>query len=346
MILNSYAVLDFFTCLLRFAFGLMILSLGTTAWCKCRPGLTPEGRKALEDRCYLLFLAALVLLGLNLASWPLLYLLLQSYVPEWPGVMCIYGVTQIGAGSIGVSRFLPGLLGILQASKPALVVASGAWFAIYLINRRTRTAPLLRRLLGVLLAVGLLASADAALEAAYLIIPKKEEFLSAGCCTEVFDRAGAAPTLLEMFGGDAVRLPLFVAYYGVNLGMLLTLGAYTRRGGEAWTTPSLVPLLLGAGLVFLVNSVFLIEVASPEVLHLPYHHCPYDLVPKAPEMVVGVALYAWGSFSVGWAFVLSWLANCEESRPFLWEAVRKVLIMSLLCYAGSLGMFSTELALA
>src|SRR5258707_1155521 len=121
MILNSYAVLDFFTCLLRLSFGLAILGLGTAAWRKCGPALAPEGRKALEDRCYLLFLLALVLLGLNLASWPLLYLLLQSYVPEWPGVMCIYGVTQIGTGSIGASRFLPGLIEVLQVSKPALV---------------------------------------------------------------------------------------------------------------------------------------------------------------------------------------------------------------------------------
>ena len=56
--------------------------------------------------------------GLGLASWPLLYLLLQSYVPEWPDVMCIYGVTRVGAGSVGASRFLPGLVTALQVLKP------------------------------------------------------------------------------------------------------------------------------------------------------------------------------------------------------------------------------------
>jgi hypothetical protein len=39
-----------------------------------------------------------------------------------------------------------------------------------------------------------------------------------------------------------------------------------------------------------VNGVFLVEVAAPRLLHLPYHHCPYDLVPGAPESLVGVAL--------------------------------------------------------
>jgi hypothetical protein len=145
------------------------------------------------------------LLGLNVVSWPILYLLLQSYVAEWPDVMCIYGVTRIGAGSIGVSRFLPPLVDAPQATKPALVFLSGAWFVLYLLNRRARTVPLTGRVLLVLLAAGLLAAADAAAEVAYLTIPKKEEFLSAGCCTEVFDGPSRASRFLPgiLVGGDA-----------------------------------------------------------------------------------------------------------------------------------------------
>src|SRR5262249_16054841 len=139
------------------------------------------------SRGALLFLLAFLLLGLNLAAWPLLYLLLQSYVPEWPGVMCIYGVTQVGTGSLGASRFLPELLKTLQVTKPALVFGGGARFVLYGVNRRTVAAPVLGRVLLALTFLGLFAELDATAELAYLAIPKKEEFLSAGCCSVGFD---------------------------------------------------------------------------------------------------------------------------------------------------------------
>src|SRR5258708_14307692 len=157
MILNSYAILDAFVSLLRGFAGLILVVLGLIAWWKGRGLVTPESRKALEDRGTLLFLLAFLLVGLNLISWPLLYLLLQSYVPEWPGVMCIYGVTRIGTGSLGLSRFLPTLVTTLQFVKPALLFLSGAWFVLHLLNRRTRTAPLTGRALSLLLLVGFLA---------------------------------------------------------------------------------------------------------------------------------------------------------------------------------------------
>src|SRR5689334_1488425 len=111
MILNANAVLDAFVGLLRLGLGLLVLALGIAAWRTWRGRAdVPEERKALEDRCYLLFLMGGFLLCLNVAAWPIFYLLLQSYVPEWPGVMCIYGVTRIGSGSLGASRFLPPLV--------------------------------------------------------------------------------------------------------------------------------------------------------------------------------------------------------------------------------------------
>src|SRR5437016_3685004 len=103
MILNSYAVVDAFLSLLRLALALWVIGLGGFAWWASRRPVNPEQRKGLEDRTYLVCMLGLLLLALNLASWPVLYLLLQSYVPQWPGVMCIYGVTRIGEGSIGPS---------------------------------------------------------------------------------------------------------------------------------------------------------------------------------------------------------------------------------------------------
>ena len=347
MIVNAYAVLDAFLSLLRGGLGLLVVPLALFSWRAWRHATLGEERKAVEDRGYLLFLLAGLLLTLNVLSWPTFYLLLQSYVPQWPGVMCIYGVTRIGEGSLGISRFLPSLVTTVEALKPALVFASGAWFVLYLVNRRSRTAPLTGRALGVLTVVGLLAVADAAAELAYLVIPKKEEFASAGCCTGVFDAESHSARFLPQALVGANALPwLYAAYFTLNVGMALALHFASRPGRtrplRGWL---LAPLLLGAGLCLMVNAVFLVEVVAPHVLHLPYHHCPYDLVPGAPESLLAVALFIGGTFAVGWACVAAWLGQHPETRPLLPTLVTPLLRLALLGYLGAVVMTSVELAL-
>jgi hypothetical protein len=348
MVLNSYAVLDGFVSLLRLGLGLLVLGLGVRAWRAWgRREEGPEGRQDLEDRCYLLYLLAGLLLWLNIASWPLFYLLLQSYVPQWPGVMCIYGVTRIGAGSLGPSRFLPPLVSTLEGTKPALVFLSGAWFVLYLINRRTRTAPLTGRVLLVLLAAGVLAVGDAAAEVAYLAIPKKERFLSAGCCTGMVEETSRAgrflPTALL---GEGEAPALSVAYYAVNVGMVVALWLCVRLGRQGLAPGWLAPLLLGAVTSLAVNAAFLIDVAAPRLLYQPEHHCPYDLVPKAPQSLVAVGLFVVGCFAVGWACVAGWLGRHPQTRASLSATVVGLLHLGLLGYLWSLIVASAELSLS
>jgi len=261
--------------------------------------------------------------------------------------MCIYGVTKIGTDSVGPSRFLPPLLSALQAMKPALIFLSGAWFVLYLINRGTRTAPLTGRVLFVLLAAGVLAAADATAEIAYLAIPKKEDPASGGCCTEAFDAASGAsgflPPALE--GVDAGRW-LYGAYYTVNCSMILALACAGRWARKHPPGLWLAALLLGAGLSMAVNALFLVDAAAPRLLHLPYHHCPYDLVPRAPESSIAVALFLGGSFCVGWACTAGLLGDDPESRPLLPTMVSRLLYLGFLAYLGSMVMTSVELALA
>ena len=114
MIVNAYAVLTAFVSLLQLVIGLLVIVSS-----RGRRSVRPIGD--VENRPYLLLMLGCLLLGVNLASWPLLYALMQSYVPSWPGVMCIYGVTRIGAGSVGSAGFLPWLLATAQCTKPLLV---------------------------------------------------------------------------------------------------------------------------------------------------------------------------------------------------------------------------------
>jgi hypothetical protein len=259
--------------------------------------------------------------------------------------MCIYGVTQVGKDSLGPSRFLPTLLRLLQLTKPALVFASGAWFVLYLLNRRTRTTPLLNRLFVVLLPLGALAAAEAATELAYVAIPKKEVFPSGGCCLvdlEVDSARFVPPILL----GEAGRPWLSAAYYGGNLGLILALFASTRRPDSSPGSLRLALFLLGDVVVLATSGLFLVEVAAPVLLHLPYHHCAYDLIPQVPEALVAVTLFLAGCFFLGWACVARWFGRCRETEPFLAKMVRGLLRLSLGGYLMSLTMLSLELALA
>lgn len=339
MLLNAYAVLAVFFGALRLLVGLLLVVVSASAWWRFAPRLTEARRLALENRQHLILSAGLVLLALNLASWPLLYLLLQSYVPEWPGVMCIYGVTQVGAGSTGPGRFLPGLISFVQVMKPTLVFAGGAWLVLYQLNHRTKTAPLLGRVLFVSVGLGLLAGVDASAELAYLFIPKKEEAVAAGCCTAALDRT-AGPWLPEFLTLEEARPWISASYYAVNVGLILILARSLWRGSNV-----LAPLL-GAVVAAPVSAVFLVEVAAPAVLHLPYHHCPYDLIPAAPDVLAGVAFFLGGLFAVGWASSAAWIGDCAETRPLLPQAVYRLLHTALSCYLGSLLLMSVELALA
>jgi hypothetical protein len=345
MILNTFAVLTAFVGLLRLLLGVLVIGMGVAAWPARNACETPEGRTRWEDRCYLVFLLAVLMVGLNLVSWPLLYLLLQSYVQEWPGVMCIYGVTQVGEGTLESSRFLPGLLRLLQLTKPALVFAGGAWFVLYLLNRRTRTAPLLHRLFVALLPLGGLAVVDSAAELAYVVIPKKEVFPDGGCCL-----ASAAEYDADRFQptsriGTAGRPWLSATCIGLNLGLILSL-IVLSRGGSA-PGPLRLMLLLLAGLLCLATSaLFLVEIASPTLLQLPYHHCAYDLVAEVPEAVVAIVLYLAGALFLGWACVARWFGDCPETAPFLAGTVRQLLRLSLGGFLASTSMLALELALA
>lgn len=345
MILNSYAALDALVSLLRLGLGLLVLGLALSSWRRWRHG--GEARRAAEERGDLLALLAGLLLVLNGVSWPLLYLLLQSYVTEWPGVMCVYGVTRIGAGSLGPARFLPLLLGVLQALAPALVFLGGAWWVLHMLNRRTRTAPLTGRCLAALALLGLCAAIGAAAELSYLAIPKTEEVLIGGCCAEAFDSAGGAARFVpKAMLTDEGRPWLCAAYTTANILLVVVMITAGRRYPRSANARWLVLAAAGAVLVAAINLAFLVEVAAPRLLGLPYHHCPYDLIPAVPESLVALALFVAGAFCAGWAAVAGVLGRHGEAAALAPPLAGNLLRGGALLCLLSLVMMSLELVLA
>jgi hypothetical protein len=348
MILNAFAILLGFLSLIRLGLGLLILVLCARVlkeWTGAAK--VEEGRTGLENRTYFLFQIAVLLLWLNIVSWPLMYMLLQSYVPEWPGVMCIYGVTQIGKGSVGVSRHLPDLLEVLQFAKPMLVFLSGAWFVLYLLNRQTRSAPITGRVLVLLMLTGLIAGCDAIAEISYVAIPKKEEVITSGCCTEVFDDASHTERFLpKVLVEDRDSVWLYCGYFGVNIGMIGALGICQRPNRRRNVVNWLPLLCLGGVLSAAVNAVFLVEAAAPRLLHLPFHHCPYDLIPQVPESMLAVGLFVAGFFFVEWAAVAAWLGRHAQTKLLLADLVQSLIRWAFLGYLCSFAMMTLMLVLA
>lgn len=346
MILNAYAILSGFVVLLSGITALLLTGLAAhLLWVQRRDEQSPNLRTRSEDRFYLLSLLATWLLGLNLASWPLLYLLLQSYVPQWPGVMCIYGVTQIGAGSLGVSRFLPGLIAATQWLKPSVVFLSGVWLVLYRIHRGVQTGTLLRRVLLADLALGTVVLADAVIEGAYLVIPKREEFLFTGCCTSGNPTRTSMGGTIAAFGeSDLTWLP--TVFYVVHACLVAGLWLFRARCRRHESATGIGLVLLGAIVAVPITAAYFVEVAAPTVLRLPFHHCLYDLIPRAPDMVVALVLYLGGCACVGWASVVRRLANAPETKRVALPVLDGLLTASLSCYGGALVMTFLDVHLA
>ncbi len=347
MFLNGYAVLGGFLCALRLLLAVAVVVIGVAAWRLSRRVAGTDQATVPENRFTLLFLSGTVLIGLNVASWPVLYLYLQSSVREWPGVMCIYGVTQIGAGTLRASRFLPTLAAGLQWLKPLVVFSSGAGYVLYLINRRTATAPLFGRVVVAFALTGGLSLADSVVEAAYFVIPRTEVRPASGCCTTGAESVRQAERFTPRIRVSADQRHYLVAtFYTVNLALVAGLLAYAVMPVSPPPVYRRWPLDAGGLLSIPIGLLFLIEVAAPAILGLPFHHCPYDLVSAAPESVAAAPLYLLGCFSVGWSCIAHRFGRCDQTRSFLPAFVARLSFVAAFGYAAALLLISMELLLA
>jgi hypothetical protein len=351
MIVNGYSVLLAFVALVETALGVAVAGAGIAAIRRRRrEGVGAEA--ATESRFALLFLVAAVLLGVSVASWPLLYLVLDSYVAQWPGVMCVRGVSRIGTGSLGAAGWLPALVRVLELAKPALLFASGAWLVLHLANRRTKTAPLTNRVLGTLAVVGVLAAVDGAAQLAYLGIPKEESFLAAGCCTtppaELADRGGRGLSALSAAAPDRARPVLLAAFFGLALAMSLGTGAWARRPASRFATSTwgVATLAVGAGLAVPLGVATLHDVLSPAFLGVPDHHCVYCVLSGSAVGVVGIALWLLGAFATGWACVARRLAAGPETGPFLDAQVARLASAALFGWLAAAALAASQWAVS
>ena len=169
----------------------------------------PEEKTSLEDRSYLVLLIMVIVLLVRLINWPLFYITLQSFISDIEGAMCIFGVTQVKKG---LTRFLEFL-------KPINFFLIGGWLILHILDRATKTSPLMRRKLFLLSVISLLVLIDS-LGDIFLILGIAPESL-VSCCTTITDILNRPTrTTPEAFFGPEYARPLQGLFFITHLALI------------------------------------------------------------------------------------------------------------------------------
>jgi hypothetical protein len=286
-----------------------------------------DSRELAGERAHLLVLLVAVLALVRALAWPHFYLLLESCVaPLAPyGVMCTYGVTRVQ----------PGLVLALQWLKPAVLFLLVAWWIVARVDARTEGAPFERARALVLVPLALLALAECALEAIYLFSDKLGHPVT--CCTQPADLAGrqlpTARSPLALAGFDSPAGTL--AVYAGATAAVVALALLQARAAVPARSPMARLALVALALANLaVTQWAWLDAVAPRVLGLPYHHCVYELLTRAPAMGVAALLTIAGNLAAAGAPLLAALRR--RAAAAVDPAVRRLLRVAALALASAL----------
>jgi hypothetical protein len=336
MILNALSITMIFLGVLSV---LLAIWGGTYSLILCRKWKRPsrpEEKTSLEDRSYLVLLIMVIVLLVRLINWPLFYITLQSFISDIEGAMCIFGVTQVK----------PGLTRFLEFLKPITFFLIGGWFILHILDRATKTSPLMRRKLFLLSIISLLVLIDS-LGDIFLILGIAPESL-VSCCTTITDILNRPTrTTPESIFGPEYAHPLQVLFFITHLALIGIIGITLKSKTLEITFLRRRPIL---GLLFLfaiLNAfIFLlsqIEVFAPRMMHLPFHHCLYCLWQYVPDSIAMYLFFILGTFSVGWGFTTELFGRHGETADLLPIFLRKIYSFAFFFLSASLIMLVIHL---
>lgn len=330
MIINLFTIISLFIAAVSLILGVFQTGVSIYLYKNWKTVKTGEQKTKLEDFAYLVLLIASVVLMVRLFSWPLFYATLNSYVPEIQGAMCVAGVAQIQAG----------MARVIQTVKPLVFFVIGGWLLLNMLDRSTKTGPLMEKKFLLLSLVSLFVIGDSLGEIAYLF--KVKATSSVACCTTIFDVPSRSSALMprsilgEGYGGMMVPL-----YYGSNLVVIAGIGLLIFLGSTSL-------IALAAAFLLALLNVFLtgicgIEKIAPVLMELPFHHCLYCFPRNVPDGAIIMALFVIGTFSSGWALTLKVLGSSPETEENLKKYIKNLLWLALVGLMSSLAMVSVHL---
>ena len=340
MIVNIYTLIMLFVAIFSLSLGGFLFLLTIRTLLSFKTTVPLEDKSKFERKGYLVFLLACVTLSLRMIVWPWFYFMLQSFVSEIPGAMCMFGVTQI----------LPSTVTFLQIIKPISFFIMGGWLLCYYVDKSTPTAPLARKNLFFLLIVCGVLLADGIADIYYVI--RMKPLMSVSCCATFFDVPLRPSAMIPqaIFGRNFQKF-LFFVYYLTNIILIaLLFTSMSKQWQSLGSTPRKL-ILYSQGVLGVINIPIVIysviENIAPKLMQLPYHHCIYcfmgnGLVPDAPIML---GLFVIGTFAIGWMGILRLLCKDTETKSVTEKLIIKVNNLSAFCLLASVIMVTIHLIL-
>lgn len=342
MIVNHYSVLMLFMSGLGLAMAGVLE--GTALWAAWRIHGSQDQQQssAAERSIHLATLVAVVCLAISMLGWPLLYAMLDSFVPEIPGAMCIYGVTKV----------MPATATLIQAAKPAVIFVLGAWLLLEHVRRRSGLPPRRSGRVAALAAVAALVAFVHGVELYYVF--NMDSLNEVSCCSRYGEAAGlklraASYYLPWALPGPARCIVLnglfFVGLPVLALWLLLrSRSRKLRRGGFGLAEDAmLLAISVGLGLATLLEFS---EVLAPLLMRLPFHHCLYCLVTngRVPDSPLIVGNLGIGIFAAGWTAVLGSALQMGPPVPEALPLYRRVCVVGAVTLSATVFMVIIHLA--
>lgn len=340
MIVNIYTLIMLFVVIFSLSLGGLLFLLTIKTLISFKTTIPLEDKSKFEQKGYLVFLLACVTLSIRMIVWPWFYFMLQSFVSEIPGAMCMFGVTQI----------LPSTVTFLQIIKPISFFIMGGWLLCYYVDKSTPTTPLARKNLFFLLIVCGVLLADGIGDIYYVI--RMKPLMTVSCCATFFDVPLRPSAMIPqaIFGRHFQKI-LFFVYYVTNITLIALL--FTSMS-KKWVSVTSLPrkiVLYSQYAIGIINIPVVIytfiENVAPKLMQLPYHHCIYCfmgnwMVPDAPIML---GLFVIGTFAIGWMGILRLLCKNGEARLITERLLLKVNNLSAFCLLASVIMVTIHLIL-
>jgi hypothetical protein len=270
-----------------------------------------------------------IVLLIRSINWPFFYAALQSFISDIEGAMCIFGVTQVK----------PDLTLFLEFLKPINFFMIGGWLILHVLDRATKTSPLMRRKLFLLSIISLLVLIDS-LGDIFLILGIAPESL-VSCCTTITDILNRPTrTTPEAFFGPEYAHPLQILFFITHLALIGIIGI-TLKSKPLGITFLRRRLILGLLFLFAILNAFIfllsqVEVFAPRMMHLPFHHCLYCLWQYVPDSIAMYLFFILGTFSVGWGFTTHLFGKIGEASDLLPNYLRKIYWFAFFFLSASL----------
>lgn len=297
--------------------------------------ITTEQITDLETKTRFLLIIVSVVIVVRVLAMPIFYWALESAVPDLPGAMCGFGVSQV----------MPGLTSLLQYLQFPVLFLGVGWLLVNTLDSQTRHQPFLRWKLFAFAAISIPIVLESLGDFYLFFSLKPPPGSGLSCCSTVADVASRPTALVAGFflgpGGAKLAMTAYIITTVVFLGYLVMV---MLKG--LWRLPYLIVGCVLATLLVPVFWVALLEKIAPLMMNLPYHHCIYCWLKVPPGAFAVAAGFLLGISGAGWALLLYLHRGDEEVTTVALKYVRGLYVFAFATMLFSFLVVMTHLAMA